>query len=73
MEYLGVFDAVPGVCVAQLRCCIGEDGVEGAEDIAVCQVADCVDVHLEVDFVPLPISVGRGRGSTCRTRVSNCV
>ena len=68
-----MFDAMPGVCVAQVRCCIGENGVEGAKGIAVCQVADCMDVYLEVDIVPLSISVTEGWGSTCRTRVSNSV
>lgn len=56
MEDLGVFDAeaVVGVSVGGGGGGgVGEDGVEGLDGETVGEVAYCVDVDLEVCFVPL--------------------
>jgi hypothetical protein len=48
VEDLGVFDAETGFAIG-----IGKNGAEDLEYETVCEVAYCVDIDLEVNFVPL--------------------
>ena len=62
VEDLGVFDAEAVAGVSEGVGGVGEDGVEGLDGETVCEVAYCVDVDLEVCFVPLQVSAVMERG-----------